>query len=916
MRARSVRAKESFLQQAVLDEVKMSHNETSPMGAHPHVANQTSELWNSTERSLTIIDRNGRILSASQAVVRSTGKAASELIGLSICELRSQAFASLLNDRISKVVSTGTAEHFEIVTGKQHVEHFLYPLCDGVGTIVQLALLETDITEEMQARELLLESREMLRLVLDTIPVRVFWKDVDSNYRGCNQSFAHDSGLSSPEELVGKNDWEMGWVDQAEAYRADDRMVIDTGKPRLNYEEPQTTPDGRIIWLRTSKVPLFDSKGIIKGVLGTYEEITEQKQIQESLKKSEEKSRDLFDGAPIGYHEIDSNGCIVDVNRTELEMLGYHREEMIGQPVWHFVYESESSRKRVGEKLSGVIPPTKGTVRNYLRKDGTEFTTLMEERLIKDDQGRITGIRTVIQDITERTRAEDALRISEERFRTTLYSIGDGVITTDVRGRVLQMNPVAESLTGWSEAQANGKFIDEVFIIVNEESGTPVENPVFRVLRLGSIVGLANHTLLIARDGVRRPIADSGAPIRNERGDTIGVVLVFNDQSEHRLLQAQLMQAQKLEAIGRLAGGIAHDFNNVIAVILGYAKLIEHSMSPLDPIARKVRAIASAAERSADLTKQLLAFARKQVIAPVVLNLNDSLSGLQQMLTRLVGEDIAVTLHLKNDLWNTKIDPAQVDQILANLATNARDAIADVGTISIESSNTVIDDDYCKAHMDVQAGDYVMIAFSDSGSGMDRTTMAQIFEPFFTTKPKGQGTGLGLATVFGIVKQNNGFINVYSEPGKGTTFRIYLPRFFGEIDVPSAKEEDIPLKGNETILVVEDEEQLLDLAKSSLELFGYTVFTAKSPGDAILLCERSDKTIDLLITDVVMPEMNGRELRERLDGVKPGMKVIYMSGYTADVVAHRGILEEGVHFLQKPFTPRSLARKARNVLNG
>jgi len=886
------------------------------MGSDSLVAGRTPDPWKAAEQSLTIIDKSGRILSAGPAFARSSGKAVSELIGRSICDFRSQAFASLLNDRIAKVASTGTAENFEIVNGRQHVENFLYPLCDGKGTNVQFALLESDITEELQARELLLESRQMLRLVLDTIPVRVFWKDCDSNYRGCNQSFANDSGLSSPEELVGKNDWEMGWVAQAEAYRADDRSVIDTGKPRLNYEEPQTTPDGRIIWLRTSKVPLFDSEGIIKGVLGTYEDISEQKRIQESLKKSEEKSRELFDRAPIGYHEIDSDGCIVDVNRTELEMLGYDREEMIGHPVWHFVHEPESSRKRVAEKLAGVIPPTKGTIRNYVRKDGTEFTTLMEERLIKDDQGKITGIRTVIQDITERTRAEDALRISEERFRTTLYSIGDGVITTDVRGRVLQMNPVAESLTGWSEEQAAGKFIDEVFTIVNEESGRPVENPVFRVLRQGAIVGLANHTSLIAKDGVRRPIADSGAPIRNEHGDTIGVVLVFNDQSEHRLLQAQLAQAQKMEAIGRLAGGIAHDFNNVIAVILGYAKLIEHAMSPLDPIARKVRAIASAAERSAELTKQLLAFARKQVITPVVLNLNDSLTGLQQMLARLVGEDITVTLHLEKDLWNTKIDPAQVDQILANLATNARDAIADVGAISIESSNEVIDEDYCKAHMDFQPGDFVMIAFSDSGSGMDKATITQIFEPFFTTKPKGQGTGLGLATVFGIVKQNNGYINVYSEPGKGTTFRIYLPRFFGEIDVPSAKEEDIPLKGNETILVVEDEEQLLDLAKSSLELFGYTVFIAKSPGDAILLCERSDVKFDLLITDVVMPEMNGRELKERLERVKPGMKVIYMSGYTADVVAHRGILDEGVHFLQKPFTPRSLARKARNVLNG
>ena len=269
-------------------------------------------------------------------------------------------------------------------------------------------------------------------------------------------------------------------------------------------------------------------------------------------------------------------------------MLGYQREEMVGKPVSQFVHNSELSRKRVEAKLSGELAPTKSAVRNYLRKNGTSFPTLMEERLLKDNQGKIKGIRTVIQDITERTKAVEALRISEQRFKTTLYSIGDGVMTTDIRGMILQMNPVAESLTGWSENQAIGKPVTDVFKIVNEESGAPVENPVYRVLREGIIVGLANHTTLIAKNGVRRPIADSGAPIRNEDGDTIGVVLVFNDQSEHRMLHAQLMQAQKMEAIGRLAGGVAHDFNNVIAVILGYAKLIEHAINPLDPIARKV----------------------------------------------------------------------------------------------------------------------------------------------------------------------------------------------------------------------------------------------------------------------------------------------------------------------------------------
>ena len=371
-----------------------------------------------------------------------------------------------------------------------------------------------------------------------------------------------------------------------------------------------------------------------------------------------------------------------------------------------------------------------------------------------------------------------------------------------------------------------------------------------------------------------------------------------------------------MDAVGRLAGGIAHDFNNVIAIILGYAKLMEHDLSPSDPIVKKVQGIITAAERSAELTNQLLAFARKQVVKPVAVNLNDELSNLQNMLARLIGEDVVLSIKPANDLWNIKIDPSQIDQILANLSTNARDAISDVGTIAIETSNIVVDEAYCKEHLDFHPGEYVMLAFSDTGSGMDKATAARVFEPFFTTKPEGEGCGLGLATVFGIVKQNNGFINVYSEVGKGTTFKIYLPRFHGELEAPEEKEKEIPLNGTETILVVEDEEQLLDLSKSSLELYDYTVLTAKSPGDAIVLCERTSGKIDLLITDVVMPGMNGKELKDRLEALRPGMKVIFMSGYTADVVAHRGILDASVNFLQKPFTPLALARKVREVLNG
>ncbi|OGQ94223.1 MAG: hypothetical protein A2521_05585 [Deltaproteobacteria bacterium RIFOXYD12_FULL_57_12] len=386
--------------------------------------------------------------------------------------------------------------------------------------------------------------------------------------------------------------------------------------------------------------------------------------------------------------------------------------------------------------------------------------------------------------------------------------------------------------------------------------------------------------------------------------------------AEADLLEAekQLLQAQKMEAVGRLAGGVAHDFNNMLCVIIGYAGMALSSLDPFDPLYKELQEISKAGKRSADLTRQLLTFARKQIINPRVLNLNHSIESLRKMLKRLIGEDVEFVFVPGVDLWHVMMDPSQFDQILANLSVNSRDAIDGVGKITVETSNVVLDDIYCRLNQGFIPGEFVMLSFSDSGHGMDDQVREHIFEPFYTTKEEGKGTGLGLSTVYGIVKQSNGFINVYSEPGKGTTFSIYLPRILRDVDEISETTNGRSLAGTETVLIVEDEEQILELTRTMLRRLGYNVFTAATPGDACLLVEKYDQPIHLLLTDVIMPTMDGKELQQRIETLRPGIKTIFMSGYTADVIVHRGVLPEGIAFVQKPFSRETLARKIREVL--
>ena len=632
--------------------------------------------------------------------------------------------------------------------------------------------------------------------------------------------------------------------------------------------------------------------------------------------------------------------------------------------------------------------------------------------------------------------AKKSAEANRDLLRTTLYSIGDGVITTDCEGTVQIMNGVAERLTGYSESEARGRNIETAFHIVNEKTRTRVESPVRRVLREGNVVGLANHTVLTSKAGSETPIDDSGAPISEAAGAVSGVVLVFRDVSDRKRaeenaqrlasivehsddaiigktldgvvtswnraaerlfgyaatemigssisrliprdreddmkqilyriangesiehyetervtkdgrritvslmvspirdedgrvigaskiarditrekqLERRLRQAQTMEAIGQLAGGIAHDFNNLLTAINGYTSLALMLPEVQGPLQHYLRQVDAAGQRATALTQQLLAFSRKQVLHPRVLNVNSIIAAMEPLLTRVIHESIEFRTVLDPAVSPIEADPHQVEQVLMNLVVNARDAMPSGGKITIEVANAVLDETYAKQRVDVSPGEYVMLAVSDTGTGMDPATQARIFEPFFTTKPVGKGTGLGLSTVYGIVKQSGGHVTVYSEVGVGTTLKVYFPASTEPISEESLRPEIKSLRGTETILIVEDDASLREYAATVLRDLGYQVYEAADGEAAVVIGEAQRDRIDLLITDVVMPKMGGRDLAEVLAPLGGRMRVLYVSGYTENAIVQHGVLDPGLDFLAKPFGPEHLGAKVREVL--
>jgi len=775
---------------------------------------------------------------------------------------------------------------------------------DDDGTPVTMRGTSQDITERKQAEQALRASEQLLRTIAENYPrsyLSIIERDLTVGY-STGQEFKRQ-GLD-PDQFVGMT------VEQVFGDHAP--FVLQRYEKTFAGEEQVfelIIGDQHQLY---KTVPLVAGDGSIPQILTVVENVTEQKEAEQALRVSEAKFRTYVTSAPLGIFIADAEARYLEVNAAACGMTGYTEAELLGMsipdllppgvPVVNF------------QKLKEAGRTSHETV--LVRKDGSPFDARIDATALPD--GRFMAF---VSDITERKQAEQALRESESRLELAIHGANLGMWDWDIptghvtlSDRWYQMlgyepGELAHDFTTWDSLLHPEDKPGVLEILEQHFEDDSVEyDVVFRFkARAGDWRWINARGRVVEWDG-------DGSPLRMV-GTHLDITRRMEAEKARTQLEDQLHQSQKMEAVGRLAGGVAHDFNNILTGILGFAELAQSALGAGDPVHADLEEIRKAAGRAADLTAQLLAFSRKQIINPRVIQPNDVLQNSQRMLERIIGEDVELRFRPTRDLWRIKADTGQLDQILVNLAVNARDAMPDGGMLTIETQNAVIDGAYCRLYEGAVPGDYAMLAVSDSGHGMDAETLEHIFEPFYSTKDKDRGTGLGLSTVYGIMMQNKGFINVSSAPDQGTVFKIYFPAV---IDEP---EEEFPVQlvaqatGSETILLVEDEEMVRRLATKILEKHGYNVIEKENGGMAFMWAEQNDDRVDLLLTDVIMPGMNGRDLLGRLQQKRPGLKALFMSGYTEDVIANHGVLEKDTEFIQKPFNVATLTARVREALD-
>jgi len=752
-------------------------------------------------------------------------------------------------------------------------------------------------------------SQERLRSLFAASSDFIYILDKQGIIIQANQMATGRSGYTE-RELIGRRISEFFSPSSQKICNEQFPVLLKQGKNRFEVEF--VFKNGAIATMDCSGSAVFNEQGEITSFMVVQRDITERKRAEENIRVVSLRQEAILAAVPNIIMEVDNNKVYTWANHAGYEFFG---KDVIGKEAAVY-FEGEQNTYRV------VDPLFKGNEDVFYveswqrRKDGKKRLLAWWCRVLKDESGNVTGALSSARDITERKHAENALQESEKRYKKLVESITDYIYTVQVedgRPAATKHGPGCVAVTGYTSAE----YEADPYLwyrMIHEEDRRAAAEQNEKILS-GAVPPSLEHRI-IHKDGSVRWVKNTPVPRCDERGRLIAYDGMVTDITERRHLENQLRHAQKMEAVGQLAGGIAHDFNNILSAIIGYGSLLQLKIDKDDPLRSYVDQIIASSQRAAHLTHSILAFSRKQIINLRAIDLNEIIRRVEKLLARLIGEDIELKTMLCGADLSLMADSGQIEQVLINLCTNARDAMPQGGFLMIETRLVECDESFVKAHPYAKPGTFAMFSVSDTGIGMDARTKEKIFEPFFTTKEVGRGTGLGLSIAYGIIKQHNGYIHVYSEPGKGTTFRSYLPII--KTGVKAAAEPAAPLPavgGAENVLIAEDDNVVRELARKMLEHFGYTVIEARDGEDAVRKFLEHKDDVQLLLLDVLMPKKNGKEAYEEIIKIKPGMKVIFMSGYTADVLHKKGIIEEGTNFISKPLSSNEFIAMVRKVLD-
>jgi len=813
--------------------------------------------------------------------------------------------------------------------------------------VARTADLQLEIQEHKQTEETLKDSERRLADIINLLPDPTFAINLEGEVIIWNRGAEEFTGIKS-EDMLGKDNYEYALP----FYGTRRPILVDlvlkpseevsSSYPRIRSENGLLKAEantrsfmGGEAYLLGTAAPLYDAKGSVIGAIETLRDITERSRQEEALRESERRLSQIIDFLPDATFAIDLEGRVIAWNRAIEEMTGVKAEVMLGKGDYEYSLQFYGVRRPI---LIDLVFKSDEEIQQkyfFVKKEGAcllaeanvpvkgEHLVLWGiARPLFDGKGNIVGAIESIRDITERKRAEEAIREANERLKSVLHAAtGYSIIGTDQDGVIKIFNEGAELMLGYSAEDVVDKVTPVMIHDPEEIAARGAEiglDPGFEVLVAAARRGETEtrEWTYIHKDGSRLTVSLTVTAMHSESGLLTGFIGIARNITAERKLEQQFIQSQKMECVGLLAGGVAHDFNNLLTPILGYTEMLIRGFSEDDPRRKRLQQVKEAADRAKDLTHRLLTFSRKQVVELKTLDLGDIVHQFEEILRRTIREDIQIDVVIAPSLGRVRIDAGQIELVLLNLSVNAQDAMPEGGRLTIEVKNIDLDASYAASHAEILPGPYVMLAVSDTGSGMDEKMAAHIFEPFFTTKELGKGTGLGLSTVYGIVKQHGGSIYVYSELDRGSAFKVFLPRV-DEEGVPaeqSLSSGNAVVSGTETILVADDSEIVRLLVCDMLESFGYNVLVADSPERCIEMAREYQGTLDLLLTDVVMPGMNGMELVKLLRETRPELKVLFMSGYSSNVIGHHGVLDQNVVFVQKPFTIQSLSEKIQQAL--